>query len=146
MTARDIERLVRRHSIHGEVFSEVTLPSGRRMDLVEVRGQGRHEIIGYETKVSRGDFLSDDKWPDYLPYCNQLWFVAPIGVITADDLQDTDAGLLVVTEKELGPPGRSRIVRKLWQQRRARLRQIDPSDANDVLFRIITLPRKKVFT
>ncbi|GAG15780.1 unnamed protein product, partial [marine sediment metagenome] len=29
--------------------------------------------IGYEVKVSRSDFLNDDKWQGYLQYCNQFY-------------------------------------------------------------------------
>lgn len=36
-------------------------------------------ITGYEIKVSRSDFLADEKWRGYLMYCNQ-WFVWRPGV------------------------------------------------------------------
>lgn len=32
-------------------------------------------IIGYEIKVSRSDFLGDNKWHLYLQYCNEFFFV-----------------------------------------------------------------------
>ena len=32
-------------------------------------------VTAHEIKVSRADFLKDDKWPGYLPYCNQFYFV-----------------------------------------------------------------------
>lgn len=43
-------------------------------------------FIGYEVKVSRSDFLQDDKWRNYLEYCNQFSFVAPKGVIKPEEL------------------------------------------------------------
>ncbi|MHA7813283.1 MAG: MmcB family DNA repair protein [Phycisphaerales bacterium] len=52
-------------------------------------------FIGYEVKVSRSDFLQDDKWRNYLEYCNQLSFVAPKGVIKPEELP-TGVGLYYI--------------------------------------------------
>lgn len=51
-------------------------------------------VIGYEVKVSRYDFLADEKWRGYLPYCNEFYFVAPPKVIDPSEVA-ADAGLLV---------------------------------------------------
>ncbi len=53
--------------------------------------------IGYEIKVSRSDFLRDDKWPAYLKACNQLYFVCPNGLIQPEELPDT-VGLMWVSK------------------------------------------------
>lgn len=45
-------------------------------------------VVGYEIKVSRGDFLQDDKWPNYLGMCNQLYFVCPTGVIDPSEIPE----------------------------------------------------------
>lgn len=42
--------------------------------------------IGYEIKVDRNDFLNDQKWPQYLPYVHEFYFVCPPGLIKAVDL------------------------------------------------------------
>lgn len=42
--------------------------------------------IGYEIKVSRSDFVGDEKWPEYLKLCHQLFFVAPKGLIESSEL------------------------------------------------------------
>ncbi|GAG52025.1 unnamed protein product, partial [marine sediment metagenome] len=34
-------------------------------------------VIAYEIKCSRSDFMNDSKWPVYLDYCNELYFVTP---------------------------------------------------------------------
>lgn len=47
---------------------------------------------GYEIKVSRPDFLKDDKWRAYLPLCNQFYFVCPRGLIMPTELAQ-EAGL-----------------------------------------------------
>ena len=48
----------------------------------------------YEVKISRQDFLRDDKWQTYLPYCSDLYFVAPIGIINVAEVPE-EAGILV---------------------------------------------------
>ncbi len=50
-------------------------------------------VAGYEIKVSRNDFLQDNKWPAYLDMCNQLYFVCPTGLIEPTELPD-QVGLL----------------------------------------------------
>lgn len=52
-------------------------------------------VSAYEVKVSRGDFLNDNKWRAYLPCCNQLSFVCPRGLIRFDELP-ADVGLYYV--------------------------------------------------
>ena len=51
--------------------------------------------FGYEIKVSRADFVQDNKWPAYLKLCNQFYFVAPPNLIDPAELSP-DCGLLVV--------------------------------------------------
>lgn len=54
----------------------------------------RPAMIGYEVKSSRADWLKDDKWPGYLPLCNELWFIAATpDAVRADELPQ-DVGLL----------------------------------------------------
>lgn len=54
-------------------------------------------ITGYEVKVSRQDFLSDDKWPGYLDYCHRFYFACPAGLISPDEVH-RDVGLVWVRE------------------------------------------------
>lgn len=48
----------------------------------------------YEIKITRNDFLQDDKWQAYLPYCTDFYFVAPLGIIDPAEVP-SDAGLLL---------------------------------------------------
>lgn len=50
-------------------------------------------ITGYEIKVSRGDFLQDNKWHLYLRYCNEFYFVVPAGLITKEEISE-NVGLI----------------------------------------------------
>ena len=52
---------------------------------------------GYEIKVSREDFVGDDKWPAYLPLCHQFWFATAPGVIHGKDEVPAAAGWLEMT-------------------------------------------------
>ena len=55
---------------------EVPLPNHRRADLMAVTDKGEIWII--EIKSGLPDFQADQKWPDYLPYCDRFYFaVAP---------------------------------------------------------------------
>lgn len=50
-------------------------------------------LTGYEVKVSRSDFLQDQKWPGYLPHCHCFNFVCPKGLIQPEELTE-EVGLI----------------------------------------------------
>ena len=55
---------------------EVSLPNGRRADIMALGRRG--EILIVEVKSSVEDFRVDRKWRDYLEYCDRFAFaVAP---------------------------------------------------------------------
>ena len=55
---------------------EVTLPNGRRADIMALGPRG--EIAIAEVKSSLEDYRTDRKWGEYLPYCDAFYFaVAP---------------------------------------------------------------------
>lgn len=57
-------------------LAEVTLPNGRRADLMALGPKG--EIFIVEVKSSIEDFRTDAKWHEYGPYCDAFAFaVAP---------------------------------------------------------------------
>ncbi len=58
------------------VLLEMPLPDGRRADIFAV-GRGG-EIVIVETKSSVEDWRVDEKWPDYLDWCEQLYVAVPI--------------------------------------------------------------------
>ena len=77
------------------------------------RSYTRAATYGYEVKVSRSDFLSDDKWRSYLPYCNQFFWVAPRGLVLPDEISD-GCGLL-----EVSNGGKRLLTRKKAKHREA---------------------------
>jgi hypothetical protein len=75
------------------VLLEMPLPDGRRADIFAVGRSG--ELIIVETKSSIEDWRIDQKWPDYLDWCDQLYVAIPtdfpqalipqeVGLIVAD--------------------------------------------------------------
>jgi hypothetical protein len=44
--------------------------------------------VGYEIKVSRGDFLNDNKWPLYLDFCHEFWFACPWKMIDPKEVPE----------------------------------------------------------
>lgn len=57
-------------------LAEVPLANGRRADLMAIDGAGLVGIV--EVKSGAADFRADQKWPDYLDYCERFYFaVAP---------------------------------------------------------------------
>lgn len=58
------------------VLHEVPLPDGRRADIFAVGRDGEITIV--EVKSSIEDWRVDEKWPDYLGWCDLLYFAVPI--------------------------------------------------------------------
>jgi hypothetical protein len=57
-------------------LAEVTLPNGRRADLMALGPKGEIAIV--EVKSGIEDYRVDRKWHEYLPYCDRFAFaVAP---------------------------------------------------------------------
>lgn len=45
-------------------------------------------IVGYEIKTSRSDFLRDAKYTRYMPYCHELYFVTPTGMVQRQEIEE----------------------------------------------------------
>lgn len=66
-----------------------TMVQTRRMDGLAIRRSWTHpRFVGYEVKVSRSDFLRDDKWDAYLPLTHQFSFACPWDLIQPHELPD----------------------------------------------------------
>ena len=85
---RGVTRLLAQINI--ACLPEVVLPNHRRADLMALTDKGEIWII--EIKSGLADFQADDKWPEYLPYCDRFYFaVAPD---FPSDVLPTTAGLI----------------------------------------------------
>src|SRR5258707_9167151 len=89
------------------VLLEVPLPDGRRADIFAVGRSGEITIV--EVKSSIEDWRVDEKWPDYLDWCDQLYVAVPVDFPQA--LIPGEIGLIVADAygggKQRLPPGRA---------------------------------------
>lgn len=82
--AADVVRGIKRLFARNEIWcvEEMALRTAkgppRRADLMGVDARGRVVIV--EVKVARGDLLGDNKWPDYLEFCDRFFWGLPPGL------------------------------------------------------------------
>jgi len=87
--ARGTARLLR--SLGFATVSELSLPSGRRADLVALNERGDIWIV--EIKSSVEDLRADHKWEDYRAHCDRLFFAFTRDV--PHEIFPDDTGLIV---------------------------------------------------
>ncbi len=75
---------------------EVSLPNGRRPDILALRADGGFACI--EVKSGVRDFLADDKWPEYRAFCDRLYFAVDADFPAA--LLPDSVGLIVAVGLE----------------------------------------------
>jgi hypothetical protein len=91
--AQDVARGVSRLLIQ-EGYSpilEFTLANGRRLDVAALGGDGT--MLGVEIKVATADLKADQKWPDYLDFCELFYFAIPPDF--PEELVPDSTGLIV---------------------------------------------------
>ncbi|MAN67790.1 MmcB family DNA repair protein [uncultured Hyphomonas sp.] len=71
--------------------TEMSLANNRRADIAAVGPSG--EIWMVEVKSSIADFRSDSKWPEYMPFCDQLYFA--VASDFPQELIPDETGLIV---------------------------------------------------
>lgn len=86
---RGVQRMMRAHLL--ESLSEVSLPNGRRADVLAISTKAEVTIV--EIKSSIADFRSDLKWPEYRAYCDRLYFAVDAGFPLA--ILPDDTGIIV---------------------------------------------------
>ena len=76
-TAMDVARGVNRLLLAEGLspIQEFALPNNRRLDVAALGFDGT--IIGVEIKVSVADLRADEKWPEYLSFCDLFYFAVP---------------------------------------------------------------------
>ena len=75
---------------------EMTLPNGRRADIMALRPDGGFVCI--EVKSGLRDFQTDLKWPEYRGFCDALFFA--VDADFPDGLIPAETGLIVVEARE----------------------------------------------
>ena len=90
--SRGVLRLFANLGWHG--LTEMTLANGRRADVAALCSKGRISIV--EIKSSVADFRSDQKWPEYQPFCDRFYFA--VGQSFPVDLIPEEAGLIIADQ------------------------------------------------
>jgi hypothetical protein len=119
--AQDVARGVTRLFFRQDLFAlcEVPLPNGRRADMMAICARGMLTIV--EIKVSRADLLGDQKWIDYLDYCDRFFWAVPAGFALEpfeDELRGPQLCGLIVADRYDAAVVRDAPVRKLAPARR----------------------------
>ncbi len=86
---RGVSRLFR--DMGKTCISEFTLNTGRRVDILALDRKGAFTVV--EVKSSVADYRADNKWHEYLPYCDQFYFAVPLDFPT--DILPAECGLIV---------------------------------------------------
>ncbi len=94
ITQEDIRHVLRRIGGWGSVYIPEFTYDGLRVDALVVDIKTRW-ARGFEIKMSRSDYLRDDKWHLYSAFCSSLSIVCPKGLIEKSEVPDP-FGLLYV--------------------------------------------------
>ena len=116
---RGVARLLLRHDCL--TVGEVALGNGRRADLMGLCPKGLVTIV--EVKVSRADLLGDQKWTDYLAYCDRFYWAVPdtldAGLLDRADKLPDRAGLIVANRYDAAVVREASLVALAPSRRRA---------------------------
>ncbi|MEM8798500.1 MAG: MmcB family DNA repair protein [Pseudomonadota bacterium] len=121
VTGLDVARGVMRHLAEcGAVaLTEVPVNRRRRVDVMAMTSAGTLIIV--EVKVSLADLRGDQKWPEYLAYCDQFYFAVPpqfpVDVLDEDRFRPAEAGL-ILADAFAGHCARTAPVQKIAPARR----------------------------
>ena len=97
ITARVLKGVIGHfHALGWSVLPEFTLPTGRRVDVMALSTKGQFWAI--EIKSCLDDYRVDQKWQEYLGFCDRFSFVVDpdfplpqlpgdVGVILADNFE-----------------------------------------------------------
>ena len=75
-------------------LTEFFLLNGRRVDVIGVNSSGQTIIV--EIKSCIADYRSDQKWTEYLEYCDAFYFAVPLGF--PQEILPDDCGLMVADD------------------------------------------------
>ncbi len=103
-----------------------------RMDAWVMAKSSSHPMTTcYDIKVSRADFNHDKKWLEYLPFCNQFFFVVPHGIIRVEEVPEP-AGLMYASENTT----------RLIVKKKSGYRDVEIPES---IYRYILMARVKIF-
>ncbi|NVJ70898.1 MAG: MmcB family DNA repair protein [Alphaproteobacteria bacterium] len=78
-------------------ITEIPLTNGRRVDILALDRKGKSIIV--EVKSSLADYQCDNKWQEYLAYCEEFYFAVgadfPRHVLDAPDALPETVGIII---------------------------------------------------
>lgn len=118
--------------------TEMTLKNARRADIAALGRDG--EIVIVEIKSCVADFRSDQKWPEYLPYCDRFFFA--VSHAFPKELIPEETGLIVADAfggavlreaplDKVAPARRKMMTLRLARLAAARLTMLDAGHPTD---------------
>ena len=131
MTSEDIKRALSEKHVKEFFLTEVKNGStflSNHLCMIDAlaiyKSWSQQRIVAYEIKVSRSDYLRDNKINGYLKYCHELYIICPHGMIQPAEVP-IEIGLMWCNPK----------TNKITTKRKSLFRHIEP-DA-DLLYYII---------
>jgi hypothetical protein len=119
---------------------EVRLANNRRADILALQPGGGFTCI--EVKSGLTDYLADDKWTEYQPFCDQFYFAVdadfPLGVLPPETGLIVCAGLQADVLRDpatvrLAPPRRKALLERFAWLAASRLTALeDPAGAAEM--------------
>ncbi len=122
---RVIDKLGKKWAAFQEVKSGSTWSADapKRFDLLALKKSWSKPCIRiYEAKSNRQTFLNDQKWPKYMDYCNEFYWICPTGMIKKEEV-DPRCGLVTINP-ESGA---------IHTRKKAIYRSITPESRADIL-------------
>jgi hypothetical protein len=117
-------------------LAEVSLPNGRRADLLAVGSACELTLI--EIKSSPEDYRADRKWADYLAFCDRFYFAVapefPISLLPANEgiiLADRFGGEIhrAAVERKLEPARRRALLLRFARLGALRMQALEDPEA-----------------
>ena len=135
-TAKDIKKLLEIKHNEDVFVPECRVGFGNTLGYIDAwamrKSWAKPMTWGYEIKVSRRDFVQDDKWNMYLPYCNQFYFVTLAEVAKEEEIPE-GVGWMVVASTG----GR------IFTKRKAPVAQVEP-EKMEKFYKAIIMSRAKI--
>ena len=92
LVTRGVRRLLGNRGLG--TLTEFSLPNGRRADVLGLDRKGEFTIV--EVKSTVEDFRADNKWREYLDFCDRFYFAVPLGFTL--EIMPPDCGLMVMDD------------------------------------------------
>ena len=126
--AEDITRGVCRYlrTLGYSPLAEFKLTSNRRVDVMGMNNKGLYIVV--EVKSSVADFRADDKWRDYLPFADQMYFAVANGFPI--EILPEECGLMIADAYNAAILREAEIVRVNAARRKTQHVQFAKSAAN----------------